>query len=153
YAPGHARVLADMVKDGQPWTHCPRSFLKRMAAEFDKEGFEVMASFENEFYLFKPTGNSIEPVDRTVCASTLAMDINRAVIDDIAEALVSQRYRSSSTTPSPARASRRSRSATPRRWRRPIGKLSSARRSGPSRCAMGCAPRSVRRFSPISPAA
>jgi glutamine synthetase len=91
YGPGHARVLADMMKDGQPWLYCPRGFLKRMIAEFEKDGIEVMASYENEFYLFKPSPTGIEPVDRTVFATTLAMDINRAVIDDIAEALVAQK--------------------------------------------------------------
>src|SRR5262249_16559884 len=54
-------------------------------------GVEVMASYENEFYLFKPAANGIEPVDHTVFATTLAMDINRAVIDDISEALVAQK--------------------------------------------------------------
>jgi glutamine synthetase len=91
YAPGHARVLADMVKDGKPWAYCPRTFLKRMIAEFEKDGIEVMASFENEFYLFKPSAAGIEPVDRTNFASTLAMDISRAVIDEIAEALSNQK--------------------------------------------------------------
>ncbi len=93
YAPGHARVLADMVKDGKPWPYCPRGFAARMVKEFDKEGFEVMASFENEFFLFRPAsaGTGIQPVDQTVFASTLAMDINRAVIDDITEALLAQK--------------------------------------------------------------
>jgi glutamine synthetase len=91
YAPGHARVLADMVRDGKPWPYCPRHFVKRMIAEYAKDGLEVMASFENEFYLFRPTANGVEPVDRTVFASTLAMDINRAVIDEIAEALAAQK--------------------------------------------------------------
>lgn len=91
YAPGQARVLGDMFKNGQPWTHCPRHFLKRQIAEADKAGFDVMASFENEFYLFKPNGPTWEPVDRTCFAATLAMDVNRAVIDEIAESLLAQK--------------------------------------------------------------
>src|SRR5262249_51902933 len=91
YAPGHARVLADMVKDGKPWLYCPRDFARRMIAEFAKEGFEVMASFETEFYLFKPGPTGIVPVDQTVFASTLSMDINRAVIDEICDALLVQK--------------------------------------------------------------
>ncbi len=92
YAPTHARAIGDMVKDGLPWAYCPRNFLKRMVAEAEGEGFEVMAAFENEFYLLHshPDGNGIVPADNTVFASTLAMDTNLKVIDEIAEALVAQ---------------------------------------------------------------
>src|ERR1700730_1846309 len=38
YAPGHARVMVDLVKDGLPWPLCPRHFLKRMVAEAGGEG-------------------------------------------------------------------------------------------------------------------
>jgi glutamine synthetase len=41
--------------------------------------------------LFKPSPNGISPVDQTVFASTLSMDINRAVIDEIADALLVQK--------------------------------------------------------------
>ena len=51
YAPGHGRVIGDMVKDGQPWSFCPRHFLKRAIAAAAEIGIEVMAAFENEFYL------------------------------------------------------------------------------------------------------
>lgn len=92
YAPGHARVIGDMVKDGKPWSFCPRDFLKRMIAEVKSEGLEVMAAFENEFYLLRPCANDlgVEPADHTVFASTQAMDANIAVIDEIAEALIAQ---------------------------------------------------------------
>ncbi|HEY9658316.1 MAG TPA: glutamine synthetase, partial [Allocoleopsis sp.] len=33
YAPGHGRVMADMMRDGKPWSLCPRGFLKRMIAK------------------------------------------------------------------------------------------------------------------------
>ena len=91
YAPGHARVLGDMVKDGKPWPYCPRAFLKRVLADYASEGVEVMAAFENEFYLLKAGTNGLEPVDRTNFASTLAMDVSRSVIDDVAEALAAQK--------------------------------------------------------------
>jgi len=91
YAPGHARVLGDMVKDGKPWPCCPRTFLKRVLADYAQEGLEVLAAFENEFYLLRPAANGVEPVDRTSFAATLAMDVSRSVIDDIAEALASQK--------------------------------------------------------------
>ena len=90
YAPGHARVLGDMVKDGHPWSLCPRNFLKRMIAEADSEGLEVVAAFENEFYLLRKTADGILPADETVFASTLSIDLHRQLIDDLAEALIEQ---------------------------------------------------------------
>ncbi len=90
YAPGHARVMGDMVQDGQPWALCPRNFLKRMLDAAAVEGFEVQAAFENEFYLLRQTAAGFVPADETVFASTLAMDLNQAVIDEIAEALIAQ---------------------------------------------------------------
>ncbi|NEQ05327.1 MAG: glutamine synthetase [Moorea sp. SIO4E2] len=90
YAPGHARVFGDMVNNGSPWPYCPRNFLKRMVAEAESEGLQVVAAFENEFYLLQPTPEGILPVDNTVFASTLAMDQHQEVIDHIAEALVEQ---------------------------------------------------------------
>ncbi|NEQ81685.1 MAG: glutamine synthetase, partial [Moorea sp. SIO2I5] len=90
YAPGHARVFGDMVNNGSPWPYCPRNFLKRMVAEAESEGLQVVAAYENEFYLLQPTPEGILPVDNSVFASTLAMDQHQQVIDHIAEALVEQ---------------------------------------------------------------
>ena len=90
YARGHARVMGDMVKDGSPWNLCPRNFLKAMIAEAESEGLQVIAAFENEFYLLRQTPDGVVPADETVFASTLSMDLHQAVIDEIAEALVEQ---------------------------------------------------------------
>jgi len=90
YAPGHARVIGDMVKDGYPWNLCPRNFLKTMVAEAESEGLEVIAAFENEFYLLRQTPDGVVPADETVFASTLAMDLHQEVIDEMVEALVEQ---------------------------------------------------------------
>jgi glutamine synthetase len=90
YAPGHARVMGDMVRDGRPWALCPRGFLRRMAAEAAGEGLEVMAAFENEFYLLRRGPAGVEPADDTVFAATLSMDRNLAVVDDLTEALLAQ---------------------------------------------------------------
>lgn len=91
YAPKQARVMGDMVCDGLPWAICPRNFLKRMVGEAESEGLDVMTAFENEFYLLRSAdGLGIEPADNTVFGSTLAMDLNQKVIDEIAEALVAQ---------------------------------------------------------------
>ncbi|HBB34346.1 MAG TPA: glutamine synthetase [Cyanobacteria bacterium UBA8803] len=90
YAPGHARVLGDMISNGSPWSLCPRNFLKAMVAEAKREGLDVIAAFENEFYLLRRTPNGIVPADETVFAATLGMDLQQGVIDAIAEALIQQ---------------------------------------------------------------
>ncbi|BAY31124.1 L-glutamine synthetase [Nostoc carneum NIES-2107] len=91
YAPGHARVLGNMILDRQPWAFCPRHFLMEMIAAAKREGLEVKAAFENEFYLLRQTSEGIVPTESTVFAATQAMDINREVIDAIADALIAQK--------------------------------------------------------------
>ncbi|MDJ0719209.1 MAG: glutamine synthetase family protein [Prochloraceae cyanobacterium] len=90
YAPTHARVMGDMVEDQKPWSLCPRYFLKRAIAAGKQAGIEVMAAFENEFSLLHGVKNEIIPSDHTVFAATLGMDLNRKIIDAIADALVAQ---------------------------------------------------------------
>lgn len=91
WAPGHARAIGDLVLDGGPWSLCPRAFLRRMAAECQDAGFEVKAGFENEFFLLRPTPDGgYVPLADSVYAQTLAMDVAREVIDDIADALTAQ---------------------------------------------------------------
>jgi glutamine synthetase len=90
YAPGHARVMGEMIKDGKPWSLCSRGFLKRTIVQALEQGLEIMAAFENEFYLLKSSTEAIVPADNTVFASTLAMDVNQPVMDDIAAALIAQ---------------------------------------------------------------
>ncbi|WP_236147084.1 glutamine synthetase family protein [Scytonema millei] len=92
YSTGHARAIGDMMQNGSPWAYCPRDFLKRAIATAQAAGIEVMAAFENEFYLLYPSENGlgVEPGDRTVFASTFAMDANLAVINEISEALLAQ---------------------------------------------------------------
>lgn len=89
-SPGHARVIGDMVKDGAGWSCCPRKFLKRMVAETEAEKLEIMAAFENEFYLLRRGPGGVEPADDTVFASLMAMISNQPVIDEITSALVAQ---------------------------------------------------------------
>ncbi|MBE9177806.1 glutamine synthetase [Oculatella sp. LEGE 06141] len=90
YVPGHARVMSDMHLAGEPWALCPRGFLRRMIAQAAAEGLQIMAAFENEFYLLQFTADGMFPADDTVFASTLAMDLNHAVIGAIANALLAQ---------------------------------------------------------------
>lgn len=89
YALGHGRVMANLQVNGQPWALCPRHFLKRMIAAAETEGLQIMAAFEHEFYLLKPE-EALVPVDQTVFAATLGMDLNYKVIDAMSEALLAQ---------------------------------------------------------------
>jgi glutamine synthetase len=89
YAPTHARVIGNMIKDGQPWSLCPRYFLKRMVAAATAEELEIQAAFENEFYLLRAT-DAILPAETTIFASTAAMNIHRPIVDAIADALIAQ---------------------------------------------------------------
>ena len=100
YAPGHARVMGDMFHEGKVWGNCPRGFLKKMITKLQKEGLEVKAAFENEFYLLKQRENnnhenisnglSVEPSDFTPFSSSFSMDLNHDIIMDIVEALIAQ---------------------------------------------------------------
>ncbi|AXV39347.1 glutamine synthetase family protein [Methanobacterium sp. BAmetb5] len=102
YAPGHFRVMGDMLQDGKVWENCPRGFLKKMIRALEENGLKVKASFENEFYLLKKSitqndGNAknnnhpfYQPADFTPFASTQSMDLNHPVIMDIVESLITQ---------------------------------------------------------------
>jgi glutamine synthetase len=90
YAPGHARTIGDLKHAGEPWSLCPRGFLKRMIAQAEMEGLQVMAAFESEFFLLQSPTEGIVPVDRSVFASTWGMDINCEVINQITNALLTQ---------------------------------------------------------------
>ncbi|MGZ4934000.1 MAG: glutamine synthetase family protein [Halobacteriota archaeon] len=89
YTRGHWGVMADMIKEGEPWTCCPRSFLKRMTAKAREAGLEIRGAFENEFYLLKDS-DTLEPSDNTNFAAALAMNINETVIDEIISTLTEQ---------------------------------------------------------------
>ncbi|MBF2004349.1 MAG: glutamine synthetase [Chlorogloeopsis fritschii C42_A2020_084] len=90
YSPKNARVMGNMMLYGKPWGLCPRHFLVRMIEAARSQGLEIKAAFENEFYLLRQTADGILPADSTLFASTQAMDINCEVINDIAEALITQ---------------------------------------------------------------
>ncbi|HBE21587.1 MAG TPA: glutamine synthetase [Cyanobacteria bacterium UBA11149] len=90
YTKGHGRVIGDMVLNGIPWSFCPRHFLKRMVADAQSEGLDIIAAFENEFYLLRKTAGGIIPVDETGFASSMGIDINHQVIDEMVEALIQQ---------------------------------------------------------------
>jgi glutamine synthetase len=85
FAPDSAMVLGDMVTvAGEPWVHCPRTFLKSQLLEAQQLGFEVFSSFENEFFLFNPDDT---PLDSSNYATLDAFESARMVIDEMLEAL------------------------------------------------------------------
>jgi glutamine synthetase len=90
YAPGQARVMGNMVKDGQPWPWCSRQFLNRMVQRAASQGLAIKAAFEPEFYLLRQDGERILPADTTPFAATLAMDQHQVVVMAIAAALSDQ---------------------------------------------------------------
>ncbi|MEM9506782.1 MAG: glutamine synthetase family protein [Cyanobacteria bacterium P01_E01_bin.35] len=90
YAPGHARVMGNMVLKGKPWAMCPRNFLIKTIAAAQGQRLSVKAAFENEFYLLRQTSKRLEPADETLFAATQAMDLHREVIDEIADSLIAQ---------------------------------------------------------------
>lgn len=90
YAPGHARVFTDIYEGDRPWAHCPRSFLRRMIAQAQRRGWQIMAAFENEFYLLRPTSEGWAPADGTVFAQTAALDALAPVLEEITAALEAQ---------------------------------------------------------------
>ena len=54
YAPNSAAMMCDMIAlDQQPWSACPRTFLKRMIGRAADMGITLQATFENEFSLFR----------------------------------------------------------------------------------------------------
>jgi glutamine synthetase len=88
YAPAEARMLCDMrTLTGVAWENCPRSFLKRVAADALADGIEVQAAFEYEFYLARPAEHGFTPADDSLCFASDGMDRQGAVIGEIVDAL------------------------------------------------------------------
>ncbi len=91
YAPGHVRVMADLVTRDGAWSCCPREFLRRSEAALAEHGLTARAAFEHEFYLLRsePDG-TVVATERSLFAATSGMDAARAVIDEVTDALVEQ---------------------------------------------------------------
>jgi glutamine synthetase len=87
YSAGHARAMADMIKDGKPWECSPRGFLKKMINRATGKDVEIKAAFENEFYLLDLENH---PADETFFASTQGMDQNMELVEEMVWALEEQ---------------------------------------------------------------
>jgi glutamine synthetase len=73
------------------WEHCPRGFLRRQIRKLEDQGLTLKAVFENEFFLLsRNSAGELNPVDHTVFSATASMNINRACINDLADALIAQ---------------------------------------------------------------
>ncbi len=93
YAEGCAQVLSDMVVSeiGAVWEHCPRGFMKRQVQRLEDKGLSLQTVFENEFYLLKRNDDGLlSPTDDTVFSATGSMNLHRAFIHDLADALIAQ---------------------------------------------------------------
>ena len=93
FAEGHAQVLSDMIvsETGKVWEHCPRGFLRRQVQKLAAKGLMLQATFENEFFLLRRTdAGRLIPADDTVFSATGSMNLHRAFINDLADALIAQ---------------------------------------------------------------
>jgi glutamine synthetase len=93
YAPREARLLSDMITlEGDPWEHCPRTFLKSMAARaLTEHSLRIEAAFEYEFYLARQLDDgTLVPADNSLCFASDGMDRQAGVIGDILDALEAQ---------------------------------------------------------------
>jgi glutamine synthetase len=86
---GQVLLPCDMqTLTGEVWSHCPRSFLKRQLDALAALGYTLRASFENEFYLFRPDGTGgWQPLDETVYATLDAYDTTGPFLDEALSAL------------------------------------------------------------------
>ncbi len=89
HAPSRARVFGDFHVGGEPWAHCPRSFLKRVLAAAERDGISLQAGFEYEFIVLQGR-DPLQAMDDTVFAATQGADVGLELIDDINEALDGQ---------------------------------------------------------------
>jgi glutamine synthetase len=91
YAPRTAAMLVDQFTlAGEPAPQCPRSFLLRMADRLVERGAHLHVAFENEFSLATATDDGFEPVDASLCFSTIGMTAAQAYVDDLVTALDDQ---------------------------------------------------------------
>lgn len=91
YVPNTGSMLCDMIRtDGKPWEACPRSFLKRMIAQYAEQGMRAEAAVEHEFYFAREEGDKYVPADDSLCYSSRGLDEEAEVTDAILAALESE---------------------------------------------------------------
>jgi glutamine synthetase len=93
YAPHTAAMVVDHRRlDGQPYEAGPRNFLHRMVERLrDEHGLTFSCAVENEFTLARGDGQGwYEPVDRSLCFSTVALTASQEYVDALVAALEEQ---------------------------------------------------------------
>jgi len=85
FARRQAMVACDMMEPDArtPWEGCPRSALKRVLGRLAERGYESVASYEAEFYVWGPEG----PLDRTPYAGSFALTTGAEFVAELAETL------------------------------------------------------------------
>lgn len=88
YASRAAAMLVDQVAlDHQRYDACPRTFLTRMCERLAAHDLVFRCSVENEFSLARRVDDGFEPIDESLCFSTIGMAAADEVIDAIVDAL------------------------------------------------------------------
>jgi glutamine synthetase len=92
YAPRTGVVRVDMVTgDGAPYAADARAFLRRIVEQARGEDLEVVAAFEPEWSLARPSDDGeLRPIDESLCFSAQGMESAAAVVDDVVAALEAQ---------------------------------------------------------------
>ena len=92
YAPNSAAMMCDMVAlDRDPWSACPRTFLRRMIGQAAERGLTFQAALENEFSLLQPdSAGGLQPIDTGLCFSSVSMTAATEVINDMVGAFEAQ---------------------------------------------------------------
>ena len=155
YAPKTGMMLCDLYsqQDHQPWSACPRTFLKRMIAAAAQLGIAVQASVEHEFYLARETDDGgYAPYDRSLCYSSIGFDSSALIIDDILAALEQEGIQVEQFMPELAPASRNSPSSMWMPCAPRIMCCGYVRPYAVSPSGMACWPRSPRSRFSIRPA-
>lgn len=85
-------VVSDLREAGQPWSCCPRDALRRvLAAARRSAGVSIVAGFEHEFILLRPSRGSekgaLVAVDQSVYCQTSSLDAQAHVLDEMVDAL------------------------------------------------------------------
>jgi glutamine synthetase len=91
YAPRTGALQVDLVTlAGEPAPQCPRSFLKRMEERLAERGVVLRVAFENEFSLAVAADGGFEPIDASLCFSTIGMTAAQDYVEALADALEQQ---------------------------------------------------------------
>lgn len=85
-----ARMFCDLVDlDGAPWPGCPRTALKRVLTEAERElGGTITAAYEPEGMLFvRKADGSLVPADNSKCFSVNGMEIQHPFVSRVVDTM------------------------------------------------------------------